>query len=250
MIRQAVILAGGKGERLRPLTDKLPKPMAPVSGIPFLEYQVETIRRAGIQKVLFLVGYRAEVIQRHFGAMKVPGMKFDFSVGTEDDLTGKRVLQAKDKLTDAFLLMYGDNYLPEIPIKEMHAAFERSGASVQTTIFKNLTRTGEYGPENNVEYGPDWRVIRYDKSRKSAGLNGLDIGYFLVRKSKVDFSIRDNVSFEEALLPKFIDEKKLYSYPTDQQYHYITDLDCLTRFEKLASDRKLPYLTQAAKRTS
>ena len=76
----ALILAGGKGERLRPLTDTVPKPMAPVAGRPILEHQVEWLKKAGVENVVFLVGYRWEAIRSHFGDGSRHGVRISYSV--------------------------------------------------------------------------------------------------------------------------------------------------------------------------
>lgn len=76
----ALILAGGMGERLRPLTDTLPKPMVPVCGKPILQHQVEWLRAAGITDVVFLAGYRWEAIQEHFGDGREFGIRVTYSV--------------------------------------------------------------------------------------------------------------------------------------------------------------------------
>lgn len=65
-IKQAVILAGGTGERLRPLTENTPKPLAPVNGIPFLDYLIQSVVSAGINNILFLTGYKAEKIVERY----------------------------------------------------------------------------------------------------------------------------------------------------------------------------------------
>ena len=72
----ALILAGGKGERLRPLTDTLPKPMVPVCGKPILERQIDWLKDGGVDKVVFLAGYRWEAIREHFG----DGSGFDVEI--------------------------------------------------------------------------------------------------------------------------------------------------------------------------
>jgi len=83
----ALILAGGKGERLRPLTDSLPKPMAPVAGRPILEHQLEWLKGAGVDSVVFLAGYRWEAIREHFGDGSRYGMRVSYSV--EDSPLGR-----------------------------------------------------------------------------------------------------------------------------------------------------------------
>jgi len=64
---QGVILAGGLGTRMRPLTETIPKPMIPVSGKPFLHHQLELLRRSGFRRVLLLVAYLGEQMEEHFG---------------------------------------------------------------------------------------------------------------------------------------------------------------------------------------
>ncbi len=83
----ALILAGGKGERLRPLTDDLPKPMVPVCGKPMLEHQVEWLKAGGVTDVVFLAGYRWESIKNHFGDGRNFGVNVQYSV--EDSPLGR-----------------------------------------------------------------------------------------------------------------------------------------------------------------
>jgi NDP-sugar pyrophosphorylase family protein len=83
----ALILAGGKGERLRPLTDSLPKPMVPVCGKPILEHQVEWLQAGGVTDVVFLSGYRADVIEAYFRDGKDFGFTAHYSV--EDSPLGR-----------------------------------------------------------------------------------------------------------------------------------------------------------------
>lgn len=83
----ALILAGGKGERLRPLTDTLPKPMVPVCGKPILWHQVQWLKEAGVTDVVFLAGYRWEAIQDYFGDGQAFGIRAHYSV--EDSPLGR-----------------------------------------------------------------------------------------------------------------------------------------------------------------
>lgn len=83
----ALILSGGMGERLRPLTDTLPKPMVPVCGQPILWHQVQWLKRAGVTDVVFLVGYRWQVVQDFFGDGSRFGIRAQYSV--EDSPLGR-----------------------------------------------------------------------------------------------------------------------------------------------------------------
>src|SRR5581483_11448900 len=88
--RQAVILAGGRGERMRPLTDDKPKPMIPVNGRPFLEYQIVQLAEQGFERVLLLLGYRAEAVREYFGDGARWGIRIDYVVTAPELLTSSR----------------------------------------------------------------------------------------------------------------------------------------------------------------
>ncbi len=83
----ALILAGGVGERLRPLTDSLPKPMVPLGGRPILAHQVEWLKPSGVTDVVFLAGYRWEAIKEYFGDGREFGLRVHYSV--EDSPLGR-----------------------------------------------------------------------------------------------------------------------------------------------------------------
>ncbi len=79
----ALIIAGGEGERLRPLTSERPKPMIPVADKPILQYQVEWLAGQGVSDVILLCGYKADVIQEHFGDGSRFGLRVHYSVEQE-----------------------------------------------------------------------------------------------------------------------------------------------------------------------
>jgi len=194
LLNQAVILAGGLGERLRPLTDNIPKPMVPVNGIPFLDYLIYSVIQAGIGNLLILLGYKADVIADRYKSMK--NITIKFSYGTKEDYTGRRILNAYSLLDDHFLLLYGDNYWP-IELGTMLSNYQQLGTSVSTTIFSNKSGTGEYGYENNVLVGANGIVVKYDKKRETNKTNGVDIGYFIVSKESLDSNLSGNVSLQK-----------------------------------------------------
>src|SRR5688572_22632471 len=94
--RQAVILAGGRGLRLGALTADRPKPMIMLHGRPFLEYLIDLLRDQGFSDVLLLLGYRADMIQDHFGNGRRFGVTVHYSVTAPDDLTAHRLRTARD----------------------------------------------------------------------------------------------------------------------------------------------------------
>lgn len=231
-IDQAVIFAGGRGERLRPLTDHVPKPMAPVNGVPFLDYLIKTLEDIGIKKILFLLGWRAEMIVNRYGKYLPSRVRIEYSIGTTEDMTGRRLLNAYPYLDEYFFLLYGDNYWP-IEKEEMVALFENKEALALTTVFSNKEGTAEYGRQNNIEVGQDGFVIEYDKKRVSKRLNGVDIGYFIIKKSLLDPYMSGNISFEETILASLVRKHQLLAHVTDQQYYYVTHMESLKNFEQV-----------------
>jgi len=240
-LTQAVILAGGRGERLRPLTDTIPKPMAPISRVPFLDYLIHSIVQTGIENILILLGYKADSITERYKYMR--NIIIEFSYGTEQDQTGRRVLNVYDQLDNHFLLMYGDNYWP-IELKKMWSNYQNLNAPVTTTVFSNKNGTGEYDYKNNVVVGADNLVEKYDKAMQTDSGNGVDIGYFLVDKEALNPEIQSNVSFELDILPYLIVNKKLGAYVTDTQYYYITNMQTLKDFEIVVKEKNFLPLPQ------
>ena len=240
-INQAVVFAGGAGTRLRPITDNLPKPLASVNGVPFLDFLFQSISDAGIRKVLMLLGYKNEMIVQRYGGSLSNGIRVEYSIGTAEDMTGRRLLNAYSSLDEHFLLMYGDNLWP-IAIEEMKDLYDKTDAKILTTVFNNNYGTGEYGSENNIEVSEGSIVCNYDKTRKSKGLNGVDIGYFIVQKDILDQTLEGNVSFEEDIFNDLVQEQQVSGYVTDTQYHYITDFRSLQAFEAFAAANRLQYL--------
>ena len=195
----------------------------------------------GIHKILFLIGYRGEMILERYGPLCNEKIKFSFSHGDADDQTGARLLNAYDQLEDKFLLLYGDNYWP-IELNTMTNLYRKKKAKILTTVFGNLYGTGEYGTENNILVDNKNVVLKYDKSRKEKKLNGVDIGYFIVDKNSLDQSSKGkNVSFEEDILPKFISGGGLVAHFTNEQYYYITHPKSLKCFENYVIQNHIKF---------
>lgn len=108
-ITKAVLLAAGRGTRMRELTDDLPKPMIPVRGRPILEHIIDGLRAAGVTDILIIVGYRADVVREHFGDGSSHGVSIFYETQVVQDGTGRVVDLARDFCgDDAFILSYGD----------------------------------------------------------------------------------------------------------------------------------------------
>jgi len=108
-ISKAVVLAAGRGKRMRELTNDIPKPMVQVHGKPVVEYIIEGLRDAGIEKVLLIVGYRKEIVIDFFGSGSDFGVQIDYIEQVTQDGTGRVVELARDFCgNNSFILSYGD----------------------------------------------------------------------------------------------------------------------------------------------
>ena len=108
-ITRAVLLAAGRGTRMRELTLDVPKPMLPVRGKPILDHIISGLAAAGVTDVLIVVGYRADVVTDHFGDGAAHGVRVSYATQVTQDGTGRVVDLAKDFAgSDGFILSYGD----------------------------------------------------------------------------------------------------------------------------------------------
>lgn len=108
---QAAIVAGGRGVRMRPATDRLPKPMLPVGGRPLLEHLIEWLARSGIREAFLCLGYKGEVIRSHFGDGSRWGLRLDYRIEGEPRGTAGCVRDLSSDVRGDLLVVYGDLYV-------------------------------------------------------------------------------------------------------------------------------------------
>ena len=127
----ALILSGGRGERLRPLTDDLPKPMVPVRGKPILQRQAEWLVAAGVTDIVFLAGYRWEAIREHFGDGLAYGFHAHYSI--EDSPLGRggaiRMGMAKAPEDNEPLIVTNGDIVTDLPLNDLLAHYRGSLAA-------------------------------------------------------------------------------------------------------------------------
>jgi histidinol-phosphate phosphatase family protein len=215
--RQAVVLAGGRGTRLQPITDTVPKAMVPFAGKPFLGHVVDLLRDEGFERVLLLLGWLPEAFVDHFGDGSRYGVSMDYDVTGPDDLTAFRVQHAADRLEDRFLLLYCDNYWP-LRFAPMWDAYRGSGAPAQITVYAN--RDGY--SRDSVVVGEDGFVEVFDRSRTTPGLRGVEIGYALLETATVlDLLPEEQQLFEDAVYPPLVARHALHAFWTEHRYYSV-----------------------------
>jgi len=115
---KAIILAGGRGKRLRPITDYVPKPLVPIKNIPIIEWQLRYLKKFGIDEVIICTGYKQEMIENHLN-MKNIGIKIKYSIEKNPLGTGGAIKKAGKMINDkSFFVINGDT-ITNIDLKKL-----------------------------------------------------------------------------------------------------------------------------------
>jgi dTDP-glucose pyrophosphorylase len=142
-IDKAVLLAAGRGTRMRELTADLPKPMIEVRGKPVLQHIVEGLRDAGVRRFLVIVGYRADAVQNFFGDGERYKIDIQYATQIKQDGTGRVVDLARNFIDDsAFVLAYGDILVATENYKRLVDLAEDVEALVSVTRGEDVSKGG------------------------------------------------------------------------------------------------------------
>jgi dTDP-glucose pyrophosphorylase len=134
---KAVILAAGKGTRMKHLTAEMPKPMLTVAGKPVLEHIVRGLSNAGVREFCIITGYRADVVENHFGTGDQLGVRISYAQQVVQDGTGKAPELAQSFVgRNSFLLLYGDILVEPSNYSRMISTFVDSDAAGLITVRK------------------------------------------------------------------------------------------------------------------
>lgn len=237
VIQQAVILAGGQGVRMRPFTLTTPKPMIPIYGKPFLEYIINSLKENGIEEVIILTGYLHEKIEYYFKDGEKFGLKIKYSFSPVDNETGTRIRKAKNFLDDTFLLLYSDNYWP-LELDQLFKFYKKMDTQALITVYSNIDNY----TKNNTLINDRGLVEVYDKSRKTPGLNGVDIGFFILNKKVLNLFPQENFSFEKIILPQLVAKKQLAGFLTYHKYYGLSNLERIPVIEEFFKPKKVILL--------
>ncbi len=231
--KQAVILAGGLGTRLRPITNTLPKPMIPFHGKPFLEYILEMLIEQGFEKAVILLGYLPEKVIEYFGDGKNLGISIEYSITDISDDTGLRLTKAKHLIDQEFMLLYCDNYWP-IDFEKMWKKYCNSKVSTLVTVYLNKDNY----TNSNIKIDKNDFIEVYDKTRTTPNLQGVDIGFFIMKKEVLDLIPEGNHNFEKTVMPILIESKQIITYPTEHRYYSVGSHERLKLTEKFLERSK------------
>jgi NDP-sugar pyrophosphorylase family protein len=225
---QAVILAGGLGTRLRPVTESIPKPMVTVAGRPYLQLQLEELARQDIRDIVLLTGYLGERIEEYFGGGAALGISLRYSREPNPLGTAGALRLAAALLDESFLLIYGDSYLP-IDYRAVLKTLQPPALGLIVAYDNLLSDTSV---RNNVDLDESGFVVRYEKDGEN--LRYVEAGVLAFRREAVDFIPAGRVtSLEGEIFPQLIARRLLLGYRTTQRFYDIGTPERLQVIEDL-----------------
>jgi len=217
---QALILAGGKGTRLRPLTVYTPKPIVPVLNRPFLLYQIEILRRAGIKDITLSLNYQPDKIEQQLGDGASCGVNLRYVTEPSPMGTGGAYKYAAERIRETTVVFNGD-VLTDLDVFKV-IGFHQQKKADATIVLTPVENPSAFGL---VEIEADGRVSRFlekPKPEEIANLttNNINAGIYILEPGVLDLIPEgENTSFEYNVFPELLKrEKEFFAFVMDVNY--------------------------------
>ena len=190
---KAIILAGGRGKRLRPITDYVPKPLIPIKNIPIIEWQIKYLKKFGISEIIVCSGYKTKMIENYLNNKKL-GIKITFSVEDKPLGTGGAIKKAGKKIKDRSFLVINGDIITNIDLKKLIKK-NNAIASIQLK-----TKFGILQTDGN-------KIIKFDEKKEITEL-WMNAGiYHLNKETLKELPIVGDI--EKTLFPDYAKKEKL-----------------------------------------
>ncbi|MBU0635523.1 nucleotidyltransferase family protein [Candidatus Micrarchaeota archaeon] len=236
-VKLAFILAGGKGERLKPLTNDTPKVMLAVKGKPILQWNIELCKKFGVQRIVLGVGHLHEKIQSFFGNGERFGVKIFYSIEKEFLGTAGALKEAEHyfKNEEKFIMMNGDE-VKDINFLAMNELFEQKKALGVLSLIPILD-VSQFG---SVQLKGNQITQFLEKSVSPQNEKGLvSAGAYLLSSKVFDLiPANQTVSIEKQVFPQLAKNEKLFGWESQLQCFQTDDLE---RLEKARKEWKNPF---------
>ncbi|SET37446.1 mannose-1-phosphate guanylyltransferase / phosphomannomutase [Natronincola peptidivorans] len=225
---KAIIMAGGKGTRLKPLTCSIPKPMVPILNKPTMAYTVELLKKHAIQQIAVTIAHLPTVITDYFGAGEKWGINLQYYVEEVPLGTGGSVKNAAEFIDDTFIVLSGDS-LTDIDIQKA-VNFHRKKQSKATLILKKEAVPIEYGVVITDEDGKITRFLE-KPSWGEVFSNTINTGMYILEPEVLHYYQKgENFDFSKDLFPKLLaDNIPMYGYITEDYWCDVGALDSYTQ---------------------
>jgi len=235
---KAVVMAGGQGTRLRPLTSNQPKPMVPVVNKPTIQHILELVQRHGINDVVMTLAFLPRLIRNHFGDGSTLGMHIDYTVEETPAGTAGSIRLAKDLLDDTFLVISGDA-LTDFDLTGV-VAFHKQRQAMITIALKSVENPLEFGV---VIVDEDGRIQRFLEKPGWGQVfsDTVNTGIYVIEPEVFDHIPEGQpYDFSHDLFPKLFDMRKpLYGTVCDGYWQDIGSLEQYLQANRDALDGKV-----------
>lgn len=237
---KAIILAGGKGERLGSLVFNIPKPMIKIGNLPLLEHQVNLLKKYGIKEIIILTGYLSEVIEKHFKDGGDFGVKITYFKEKKPLGTTGGLKEIENKLKGDFIVVYGD-VMADMDIARLIAFHKEKNSACTLVLHPN-----DHPQDSDlVETNEDQRIIAFHPKPHSDSKyfrNLVNAGFYVISPKILKY-IKKGVKadFGKDIFPKIVKKEALYGYSTAE---YLKDMGTPKRLEEVRRDYKNSRIKQ------
>jgi NDP-sugar pyrophosphorylase family protein len=190
---KVIILAGGKGKRLRPITDYVPKPLIPIKNISIIEWQIKYLKKFGISEIIICSGYKTKMIENYLNNKKL-GIKITFSVEDKPLGTGGAIKKAGKKIKDKSFLVINGDIITNIDLKKLIKK-NNTIASIQLK-----TKFGILQTDGN-------KIIKFDEKKEIENL-WMNAGIYHLNKETLK-ELPTVGDIEKTLFPDYAKKEKL-----------------------------------------
>ncbi len=207
---EVIILAGGKGTRLRDIVSDVPKPMAPINGVPFLEVLIASLEKQGFKNFRLSIGYMAESIQTHFSQDKFNHLNLSYTFEEEPLGTGGAIQKSiQESSFSEFIVMNGDSY--------SECDFEKfiSINGSYKIVLNEVEDASRYG---SVEINKNNQVVAFLEKKQDIGKAFINSGIYFFSKEILSFLPEGRSSIETDVFPKLLKEKSIQAYKTTGKF--------------------------------
>ncbi|WP_055618483.1 sugar phosphate nucleotidyltransferase [Streptomyces phaeochromogenes] len=204
---EAILLVGGKGTRLRPLTVHTPKPMVPAAGVPFLTHQLARARAAGVEHIVLATSYLAEVFEPHFGDGSSLGLHIEYVTEEEPLGTGGAIRNVASRLRSAPddpVLIFNGDILTGLDIPALISTHRSSGADVSLHLTR-VTDPRAYGLVPTDSSGRVQAFLEKPQTPEEIVTDQINAGAYVFRRSVIDaIPVGRPVSVERETFPELL----------------------------------------------
>ena len=190
---KAIILAGGRGKRLRPITDYVPKPLISIKNIPIIEWQIKYLKKFGISEVIICSGYKTEMIENYLKNKKL-GIKITFSIENKPLGTGGAIKKAGKKIKDKSFIVINGDIITNIDLEKLMKK-ENSIASIQLKTNFGILQTDKD------------KIIKFDEKKEIKNL-WMNAGIYHLNKESIK-ELPNVGDIEKTLFPAYAKKGKL-----------------------------------------